>query len=194
MAVKHPRRRALAFAGAGVAMLAVGVIAARVSLAVAHAKSPASAHAGTGPRAHGPAASSAPGVIVVDRSVGDTFTQAPASAAPALTAAQAWARYAQMDGGRSTIPAGISSQLGLVSVPVGPANPDDPDQASLIISNGVAYRVLNELAYGYSSPAGSCPWSRNPNNPGPIGKSCVRWTFLDADTGQLIEETSQINT
>jgi len=77
-------------------------------------------------------------------------------------------------------------------MPVGPANPNDPDQAGLAVSNGIAYRVLNVLAYGYSSPTGSCPMSRNPLRPGPIGKSCIDWTFVNADTGQLIEETSQI--
>jgi hypothetical protein len=79
-----------------------------------------------------------------------------------------------------------------VSVPVGSANPDDPDQADLTTSNGIAYSALNELAYGYSSPNGTCPMSRNPNNPGPVGKSCIDWTFVDANTGQLIEETWQI--
>jgi hypothetical protein len=83
-------------------------------------------------------------------------------------------------------------QLGLVSVPVGPANPDDRDQAGLATSNGMPYSELNELAYGYRSPTGSCPDSRNPLNPGPVGKSCVDWTFVDANTGQLIEETWQI--
>jgi len=109
-----------------------------------------------------------------------------------LTAAQAWAQYAQVNGGNAAIPSGLSVQLGLVSVPVGPANPDDPDQAGLATSNGMAYRALNELAYGYSSPTGSCPMSRNPNVAGPVGKSCIDWTFVNANTGRLIEETWQV--
>jgi len=97
-----------------------------------------------------------------------------------------------VNGGKAKIPSGLSVQLGLVSVPVGPANPDDPDQAGLATSNGIAYSALNELAYGYSSPPSSCPMSQNPLNPGPVGKSCTDWTFVDANTGQLIEETSQV--
>jgi len=174
--VRFSRRRTLVFAGAAVAALAVGGIAARVALAAARA---GSASAVTTP-------------TVIDPSVGDTFTPAPADAAPALTAAQAWAQYAQVNGGSTTIPSSLSVHLGLVSMPVGPANPNDPDQAGLAVSNGIAYRVLNVLAYGYSSPTGSCPMSRNPLRPGPIGKSCIDWTFVNADTGQLIEETSQI--
>jgi len=97
-----------------------------------------------------------------------------------------------MNGDSATIPSDLTVQLGLVSVPVGPANPDDPDQASLATSHGIAYSALNELAYGYSSPTGSCPMSRNPLRPGPVGKSCIDWIFVDANTGQLIEATAQI--
>jgi len=182
--VKFRRRRTLVYAGAAVIGLVVGGIAAKVALS--------SAHAGTASRAHGGTASLAPAPIVIDPSVGDTFAPAPAGAAPALTAAQAWAQYARVNGDSATIPAGLSAHLGLVSVPVGPANPDDLDQAGLATSNGTAYSALNELAYGYSSPTGSCPMSRNPLNPGPVGKSCIAWTFVDANTGQLIEATSQI--
>jgi hypothetical protein len=179
-------------AALAVAALVVGGIAAKVALAPAHAGTGSSAHAGNASPAHGGTASLAPAPLVIDPSIGDTFAPAPAGAAPALTAAQAWAHYAQANGGSATIPSGLSVQLGLVSVPVGPANPDDPDQAGLATSNGIAYRALNELAYGYSSPTGSCPMSRNPNNPGTVGKSCIDWTFVDANTGQLIEETWQV--
>ncbi len=174
--MKFPRRRTLVFAGAAAAALVVGGIAVKSALAPAHAG----------------IASSVPAPIVIDPSLGDTFAPAPAGAAPALTAALAWAQYAQVNGGSATIPSGLTVQLGLVSVPVGPANPADPDQAGLATSNGIAYRALNELAYGYSSPAGSCPISTNPNVAGPVGKSCIDWTFVDAKTGQLIEETWQI--
>ena len=184
----NPRPRTLVVAGAVVAALVVGSIAAKVSLTPAHPTK-------TAARAHGGSASPAPGAIVIDPSIGDTFTPTPAGAvapAPALTAAQAWADFAQVNGGIATIPSGLSVQLGRVSVPVGPANPNDPDQASLTVSNSVAYLALNELAYGYSAPNGSCPMSRNPLNPGPVGKSCTDWTFVDANTGQLIEHTTQV--
>jgi hypothetical protein len=198
--VTSSRSRTLVFAGAAVIALVVGAIAARVALAPAHpgtvspgyAETASSAHVGTAFAVHGGTASAAPAPRVIDPSAGDTFAPAPAGAAPALTAAQAWAQYVQANGGKATIPSGLAARLGLVSVPVGPVNPDDPDQAGLATSNGMAYRALNELAYGYSSPTGSCPMSRNPNNPGPVGKSCIDWTFVDANTGQLIEETWQI--
>jgi len=191
--LKFSRRRTLVYAGAAVAALVVGGIAAKVALAPAHAGT--ASRAGKVARAPAPAwpPSPAPGSIVIDQDVGDTFVPASAGvAAPALTAAQAWAQYARVNGDSATIPSDVSVQLGLVSVPVGPANPNDPDQAGLATSNGTAYRALNEVAYGYSSPTGSCPMSRNPNNPGPVGKSCVAWTFVDANTGQLIEATWQI--
>jgi hypothetical protein len=191
-AVKFPRRRALVYASAAVAALIAGGIAAKVALAPA----PAGPASRVGKVARAPARvwppSPPPGAIVIDPSVGDTFAPAPADAAPALTAAQAWTQYAQVNGDSATIPSDLTVQLGLVSVPVGPAEPDEPDEASLATSNGIAYSALNELAYGYSWPRGSCPMSRNPKVPGPIGKSCTDWTFVDANTGQLIEATSQV--
>jgi hypothetical protein len=189
--VKSPRRRTLVYAGAAVAALVVGGMA-EVALAPAHAGTPSP----VGKVALAPAPawppSPLPGSIVIDPSVGDTFAPAPADAEPALTAAQAWAQYGQVNGDSATIPSDLTVQLGHVSMPVAPANPDNPGQASLTTSNGIAYSALNELAYGYSSPPGSCPMSRNPNNPGPVGKSCIDWTFVDANTGQLIEATSQV--
>jgi hypothetical protein len=191
--VKLSRRSAL-YAGVAVATLIVGGIAARVALAPADAGIASPAHAGTASGAHGRIASLAPAPIVIDPSVGETFAPAPAGPAPALTAAQAWAQNARADNGNgnTAIPSGLSVQLGLVSLPVGPANSDDPDQAGLATSNGIAYSALNELAYGYSSPPGFCPMSRNPNTPGRVGKSCIDWTFVDANTGQLIDDTWQV--
>jgi len=199
-AVKYVRRRPLVLTCAAVVALAVGSIAAKAALTAAQARTALSTHAGTASRAPGRTVSTAngtivslaPGAIVIDPSIGDTFTPAPASAVPVLTAAQAWAQYAQVNGLRATMPSGLSVQLGLLSVPVGPANPDDADQAGLATSNGIVYTALNKLAYGYSSPIGSCPMSRNPNNPGPVGKSCIDWTFVDANSGQLIEATAQV--
>ncbi len=69
-AVKFPRRRTLVFAGAPVAALVVGGIAAKVALAPAHAGTASSADAGTATRAHGGTASPAPAPIVIDPSAG----------------------------------------------------------------------------------------------------------------------------
>jgi hypothetical protein len=58
----------------------------------------------------------------------------------------------------TTIPSNVTVQLGLLTLPAGPAN---ADTSGLVTSNGTAYTALNELAYGYSWH--SCPMSTLPN-------------------------------
>ena len=58
--------------------------------------------------------------ITIDPQVGETFAPAPASAAPKLTAQQAWARYARQNGSDHTaIPSFVHVRLGLLTLPVG---------------------------------------------------------------------------
>jgi hypothetical protein len=46
------------------------------------------------------------------------------------------------------------------------------------------------LAYGYNEPPTQCPaWGLMTHSP---QASCVRWTFVDADSGQLIDRTYQV--
>ncbi len=128
---------------------------------------------------------------VVNTGNGATFAPAPSNASPALTAAQAWAKYALVAGGPTTstsIPSGYTVQLGLLSEPSGPA--DAPGAGNQQTSNGVAYLALNELAYSYSAHTG-CPQSTDPYVTTSPGASCIDWIFVDANTGQQIFETWQ---
>src|SRR5215469_2921796 len=60
--------------------------------------------------------------ITIDPQIGEIFTAAPASATPKLTAQQAWARFMRHIGSaRTFIPSGVHVQLGLLTLPVGPA-------------------------------------------------------------------------
>ena len=170
--VKTHRPRTLLYIGAAAALLIVGVFAARAALAPARAVT----------------VSPLTSTIVVNPEIGDTFASAPSGAAPALTADQAWAQYAQLNGWDTTIPSGVTVQLGLVSVPVGPATA--PGAAGLPTSNGTAYVAHDDLAYGYSSPS-ACPPSTNPYVTQSPASSCLHWTFIDASTGRQIVETWQ---
>jgi hypothetical protein len=126
--------------------------------------------------------------IVIDPQIGETFARAPASATPTLTAQQAWARFAHVNHwGGTSVPAGVHVQLGLLTLPVGPA--DAPGTGNLPKSNGKAYTADNELTYGYSSPSG-CP-TLNPRLEAPPGAHCISWVFLNANTGKQIDSTYQ---
>jgi len=115
--------------------------------------------------------------VTIDPSVGETFAPAPSSSAPSMSAQKAWARYARLNGSSVTaIPSSVTVQLGRLTLPVGPG----PD-------NSVSYTAYNQLAYGFSWH--SCPVSMlNPPSP---DNPCIEWLFLDANTGQQIDETWQ---
>lgn len=121
--------------------------------------------------------------ITIDPQIGETFAPAPASAKPRLTAQQAWARYT----GETVIASGIRVRLGLLTLPVGPA--DAPGTGDLPKFNGEAYTALNELAYGYSAPRGCV--TMNPRLLPPPGAQCLYWEFLNANTGKQIDSTEQ---
>jgi hypothetical protein len=141
------------------------------------------------PSAHPPAQSATKhATITIDPQVGDTFAPAPASATPKLTAQQAWARYMRHIGNaRVVIPSTVHVQLGLFTLPVGPATA--PGTSHLTKVNGEAYTAYNELAYGYSSPSGCV--TLNPRLMAPPGARCLYWDFLDANTGLQIDSTYQ---
>jgi hypothetical protein len=125
--------------------------------------------------------------ITIDPQTGMTFAPAPSSAAPALTAQQAWKRYARSaHSPRTTIPSWVTARLGLLTIPVGPA--DAPFTDKLRKSHGEAYSALNKLAYGYSSPSACltlAPVVLPPN------ARCIEWTFVSASTGSMIVTTWQ---
>jgi hypothetical protein len=146
----------------------------------------------------GPATStSTPPVITIDPGVGETFTPTPARH-PALTASQAWARFAQHGNNRmpKAIPARVHPRLGLFTLPVGPA--DAPGTSTLTKRDGEAYTALNELTWGYSwhecgpvMPPVPPPGSTPAPAPAPTADHCTEWLFLNANTGAQIVLTWQ---
>lgn len=142
-----------------------------------------------------PAASTgSPTTITIDPSIGETFTPT-ANGSPALTASQAYADFAQLNNWASTaIPDYITAQLGLLTYPAGPA--DAPGMSHYTISNGEAYKALNELTWAFSWK--ECPPPLVPSPapgaspaPAPTPSNCVAWIFLDANTGKQIDQTWQ---
>jgi hypothetical protein len=127
-------------------------------------------HAGTGLRA-------TPVTATVTIPGTDEVWAPPANSAAAasLTADQAWAKFSAAQG-ETSVPAGTSVQLGLITAPVGPYCGVSCDMWQTV--DGISYRAYHQLAYGYY-------WSACP----PYSKAeldCQHWFFLDANTGELI--------
>jgi hypothetical protein len=130
------------------------------------------------------------GTITIVPQYGETFAPAPASATPKLTAQQAWERFMRHVGdGRAVIPSDLHVQLGLFTLPAGPA--DAPGANHLFRANGEAYTADDELAYGYSSPPEPSCVTMNPMLLPPPDARCISWTFLNANTGEQIVSTYQ---
>jgi hypothetical protein len=148
----------------GLAVLAVGVVAVWTS--IGHAQAIRAMAVTT--------------TITIDPASHETFAPPPSDATPAMTPLQAYAQAAQESGGGTVraIPADVTVRLGLLTFPVGPYCGAECDGYK--VQNGIAYHALNELAYGYSysvcKPGSALPARR-----------CIRWTFLDASTGQVID-------
>jgi len=118
-------------------------------------------------------------LITIDSHVGETFGPPPSSAQPAMTADAAWAQYAQLNGSSVTvIPSSVTVSLGSLTLPVGPVGPNGSE----------VYTAYNELAYGFSSH--SCPGTTL-DVPQSSDNACTEWLFLDANTGQQIDDTWQ---
>jgi hypothetical protein len=118
--------------------------------------------------------------ISIDPASHEIFAPPPSDAMPAMTPLQAYAQSEHESGGGTVtaIPADVTVQLGLLTFPVGPYCGAECDGYK--VQNGIAYHALNELAYGYSSSVCK-PGSTLPD------RRCIRWTFLDASTGQVID-------
>lgn len=147
----------------GIAVLAAGVLA--VWTAIGHAQAiratPVSA------------------TITVDSNNSVTFAPPPASAAPAMTAEQAWAKWENNTGATNTsIASGTAVQLGLLTVRVGPDCGAECENGN-IVHDGMVYSALNRLAYGYS-------WFICPAGSSLPAVQCTSWVFLDASTGEMI--------
>lgn len=111
---------------------------------------------------------------------GETFAPPPSDASSALTLQEAVDAYAGHEG--TEIPQGITAQLGLYTMPVGPYCGEECD--GLIEHNGTVYTVYQELAYGFLE-TNACPDGYSVPD-----VHCDRWTFLDANTGAFIGEDS----
>jgi len=191
------RTRSLAIiAAVGLAALAGGLLASQISGGRAENSQPRS-HRAT--RVGQPAASRARVItasavqttITIDPHGGATFAPPPANASPPLTAQQAWAQFIRsstVGSGGTAIPSTVTAQLGLFTLPIGPdcgtTCSGDP------VQNGIAYRSLNQLAYGYSWPGGTCGGT-NPVDPAPA-VPCTEWIFIDANTGHMIVWMEQL--
>jgi len=101
---------------------------------------------------------------------GETFAPPPARAKPKLNGVRAWDKSFLGDFGKKPgpIPADISYQLGLLTIPPS---------------------VTDVLAWGYSSPPGPCPrpmgtpdlGRSQPASPPPSPRGrCIQWTFINA--------------
>jgi hypothetical protein len=134
-------------------------------------------------------AATVPATIAINPGIRETFAPAPPSATPALTAQQAWQRYAEQAGSsHTTIPSSVTARLGLFTMDASP--PGDPQTAGLPASDGKFYTPHNELSYGYSWH--SCPpvlGAVKPHTQPP--NPCRAWLFLDANTGHMIIQTWQ---
>jgi hypothetical protein len=108
-----------------------------------------------------------------------TFAPPPADAAPALTAQQAADAYvAALGHSPVDIPSGVTVSLGLVTIPVAPDCGPECENGN-IVSNGMVYSALNQLAYSYAIT--TCP----PGSGLPADQ-CTKRLLLDANTGELI--------
>jgi hypothetical protein len=124
-------------------------------------------------------------VVTIDPNIGETFAPPPAAAQPALTATEAWVQHEQQAGAISvtSIPSGVRVQLGLLTLPVGDAGPH----------HSMMYTAHNELVYGFSWH--SCPMIvGGDQSGGPASlpaNPCIEWRFIDAATGEMIDDTWQ---
>src|SRR5712691_6038945 len=121
--------------------------------------------------------------VTIAPDIGETLAPAPASARPALTAQQAWAKYTHHDASyrKAAIPSNVTVHLGLLTLPLGPSGPGGSE----------AYTAHNELVYGFSWH--SCPASRNPRVRKLPPNPCIQWNFLNANTGHQIDDTWQMS-
>ena len=115
-------------------------------------------------------------IILEPHLPGEVFAPPPANASPALTAHQAAVRGEGLRPG-AAIPPGVSVQLGLFSLPVGPASGCRNDCHGDTFVHGIAYSSYQVLVYGFSRS--ECPHH-------PRRAHCTQWDFINADTGRYI--------
>jgi hypothetical protein len=139
----------------GLAVLAVGVIAVWTS--VSHTRTFRTMTVTTTTRIDG---------------TENVFAPPPSGATPAMTSKQAWPAFFSPSGAAKQAP-GATVQLGLLTSPIGPYCGVSCN--SWVVKDGIAYRALNQLVYGYSWLAFPHRHLRSRN-----------WVFVDANTGHMI--------
>jgi hypothetical protein len=155
---RQMKRRSIIISSAA----ALGLAAAGLSVAVAVSQATASRVQTV----------SAP--ISLDPAVpGDVFAPPPANASPALTAQQAVTKAYGVPSD-TAIPSKVSVQLGLYTLPVGPAADCDGCSGDTVV-NGIAYSQYQTLAYGLE---------RSGCSDGSLTTACAIWDFIDANTGE----------
>ena len=122
-----------------------------------------------------PAAAAASNVNL-DPQGGSVFGPPAPTATPALSASQAWADFIKndTDGSGTTLPAGVTTSLGLLTI----ATDDNGPQSDW------TYRMQGVLAYGFESNE-TCSSLMNGSS-----YDCYKWTFVDANTGAFLDERS----
>lgn len=152
----RPRGPLVAIGALGLAVMAVSVIAVWTS--VSHARAF---------RAMAPVTTA----IRIDGTE-DVFAPPPYGVTPAKTAKQAWPAFFSPSGAAKKSP-GATVQLGLLTSPVGPYCGVSCDMWT--VKDGIAYRALNRLVYGYS-------WLAFPHR----NSHARGWWFVDANTGKML--------
>jgi Tol biopolymer transport system component len=105
--------------------------------------------------------------ITIDPSAREVFERPGPSADANLTAEEAWAQWAHLNGATTTaIPSVVTAHLGRLTL---------APEADRVLAYGFRWR--------------SCPIHMLPSPP-PSGP-CIEWLFLDANTGKQLDETWQ---
>ena len=116
-----------------------------------------------------PVSSALNATVIIDPTVGETFTPVT-GVIPALTATQAWSQFL----GQSSVPSDVTVQLGQLTLPLGAGAPNQ-------------YMYNGRLVWAYDWH--SCPATSLGSLPS--GNPCIEWLFLDANSGQELDNTWQ---
>jgi len=125
-----------------------------------------------------PAATPSVSQVVLDPSIDEVFVPTDELNVDQLTSDGAFRKWASLNGSdRETPPAGVSVQLGRLTLPLGPGRPNQ-------------YTAKDQLVWAFSWQ--QCPPEGIPSPPQSfLQKSCIEWLFLDAMDGAMIDETWQ---
>jgi hypothetical protein len=159
------QRRVMVAASITSVALAASVVTAHQLASSSHHR--ASSNATVGSISERPAAAQA-SAVQIDPAAHEVFAPPSAAARPTttLSAGQAWAKWAARLGASNlSIPADMTVRLGALTLPL---------------------TADHQLAFGFEGVPQACRGNAIIKNP---SSQCVRWIFLDARTGDLIDST-----